>query len=88
MLALKNTMIGLVTSTKMQKTIGITVRRTGLNKKYGKTFGFTSKYLCHDEHEVCTEGDEVRVKEGRPLSKKKRWTVIEIVKKAKNIDDY
>jgi small subunit ribosomal protein S17 len=75
--------IGKVTSNKMQKTITVAVDRQEKHTKYGKFMNSTTKFTVHDENNECGIGDTVRIMETRPLSKKKRWRLVEIIEKAK-----
>lgn len=75
--------IGTVTSSKMDKTIVVAVVRSVKHPKYGKYFKKTKKYTAHDENNQCGENDIVRIMETRPMSKTKRWRLVEIVEKAK-----
>jgi small subunit ribosomal protein S17 len=75
--------IGTVTSNKMDKTIVVAVVRNVKHPKYGKYFKKTKKFAAHDENNECAENDIVRIMETRPLSKSKRWRLVEIVEKAK-----
>ena len=79
---LRKVMIGTVTSNKMDKTVVVAVQTSGSQKVYGKTVKRTYKLKAHDEENVCQMGDKVKVMETRPLSKDKRWRVVEIVEKA------
>ena len=74
---------GLVTSNKMDKTIVISVERRLKHPKYGKFLKRTPKLMAHDEKNDCNIGDKVRVMETRPLSKSKRWRLVEIIERAK-----
>ena len=74
---------GLVTSNKMDKTIVISVERRLKHPKYGKFLKRTTKMMAHDEKNDCNIGDKVRVMETRPLSKSKRWRLVEIIERAK-----
>ena len=74
---------GLVTSNKMDKTIVVSVERRLKNAKYGKFLKRTTKLMAHDEKNDCNIGDKVRVMETRPLSKSKRWRLVEIIERAK-----
>ncbi|MBO2524522.1 MAG: 30S ribosomal protein S17 [Bacteroidales bacterium] len=74
---------GLVTSNKMDKTIVISVERRLKHPKYGKFLKRTTKLMAHDEKNDCNIGDKVRVMETRPLSKSKRWRLVEIIERAK-----
>jgi small subunit ribosomal protein S17 len=75
--------IGKVVSNKMQKTITVTVDRKVKHPIYGKFVNRTTKFKAHDETNSAGIGDTVRIMETRPLSKEKRWRLIEIVEKAK-----
>ena len=79
---LRKTMTGVVTSDKMDKTVVIAVVQNEMDKTYGKIKKRTSKLKAHDENNECKVGDKVKVMETRPLSKDKRWRVVEIVEKA------
>ena len=74
---------GLVTSNKMDKTIVVSVERRLKHAKYGKFLKRTTKLMAHDEKNDCNIGDKVRVMETRPLSKSKRWRLVEIIERAK-----
>lgn len=80
---LRKTRTGLVISNKMDKTITIAVERKLKHPVYGKYIKKTIKLHAHDAENVCNEGDVVKVMETRPLSKSKRWRLIEILEKAK-----
>jgi small subunit ribosomal protein S17 len=75
-------LVGRVTSNKMEKTVVVRVEHMKRHRLYGKVMRVYKKYKAHDEQSQCREGDLVRIEEGRPLSKEKRWTVIEILKQA------
>jgi small subunit ribosomal protein S17 len=75
--------IGKVVSNKMQKTIVVSVERKVMHPKYGKFIKMTSKFKAHDEKNECNLNDIVRLMETRPLSKDKRWRLVEIIEKAK-----
>ena len=79
---LRKTMTGVVTSDKMDKTVVIAVVQNEMDKTYGKIKKRTNKLKAHDENNECKVGDKVKVMETRPLSKDKRWRVVEIVEKA------
>ena len=79
---LRKTMIGVVTSDKMDKTVVVSVEEKVMDKNYGKIKKRTYKLKAHDEENTCKIGDKVKVMETRPLSKEKRWRVVEIVEKA------
>jgi small subunit ribosomal protein S17 len=74
---------GVVVSDKMDKTITVAVERRTQHPEYRRVIKKTKKYKAHDEENVCSEGDEVRIMETRPLSKTKRWRLVEIIKRAK-----
>jgi small subunit ribosomal protein S17 len=71
--------IGLVVSDKMQKTVVVAVENRVPHDKYGKIMVRTTRYKVHDEDDECNVGDRVRIRETRPLSKTKRWTVTDIL---------
>lgn len=79
---LRKVMVGTVVSNKMDKTVVVAVETNVKHDVYGKIVKRTYKLKAHDEENVCQIGDEVRVMETRPLSKDKRWRVIEVTKKA------
>ena len=80
---LRKTRIGVVSSNKMTKTITVEVERKVKHPIYGKFVKKTSKFHAHDEKNECTIGDVVKIMETRPLSKTKRWRLVEVVEKAK-----
>lgn len=80
---LRKTRTGVVTSNKMAKTITVAVERKVKHPIYGKFVKKTTKFHAHDEKNECTIGDTVRIMETRPLSKTKRWRLVEVVEKAK-----
>lgn len=75
--------IGVVVSDKMQKTIVVKVERNEKHPMYGKVVKKYSKFVAHDENEEAHIGDTVRIMETRPLSKTKRWRLVEIIERAK-----
>ena len=79
---LRKVMIGTVTSNKMDKTIVVSVETSVKHPIYGKVVKRTYKLKAHDEENTCQIGDKVKVMETRPLSKDKRWRVVEILEKA------
>ena len=79
---LRKTMIGTVKSNKMDKTVVVAVERNVKRSVYGKIVKKTYTLKAHDENNSCGIGDKVKVMETRPLSKDKRWRVVEIVEKA------
>ena len=80
---LRKERIGQVVSNKMQKSITVAVRRKEKHPIYGKFVNKTTKFTAHDEKDECGIGDTVRIMETRPLSKQKRWRLVEIIEKAK-----
>ena len=80
---LRKTRIGIVSSDKMEKTITVTVKYKEKHPIYGKFVNKTKKYHAHDEKNECQVGDKVLLMETRPLSKTKRWRLVEILEKAK-----
>jgi len=74
--------VGIVVSTKMDKTITVNVRRQMKHPMYSKYLERSTKMLVHDEDETAAEGDIVRIIETRPLSKRKRWRLDEIIERA------
>jgi small subunit ribosomal protein S17 len=83
-MSLENKMIrnGVVVSNKADKTVVVKVERKFQHPLYKRTVKASKKYMAHDETNVCQIGDEVRIAESRPLSKRKRWIVLEVVQKA------
>ena len=79
---LRKTMIGKVVSDKMDKTVVVAVNINKMDKMYGKIKRTTYKLKAHDSENKCQVGDTVKVMETRPLSKDKRWRVVEITEKA------
>ncbi len=79
---LRKVMIGTVTSNKMDKTIVVSVETSVKHPIYGKIVKRTYKLKAHDEENQCQIGDRVKVMETRPLSKDKRWRLLEVVEKA------
>ena len=80
---LRKMRIGVVTSDKMDKTITVAVERKVKHPIYGKFVKKTTKFHAHDEKQECAIGDVVKIMETRPLSKTKRWRLVEVVEKAK-----
>ena len=80
---LRKTRIGFVVSNKMDKTITVAIERKVPHPIYKKYFKKTTKLMAHDEKQECGLGDKVKIMETRPLSKNKRWRLVEIVEKAK-----
>ena len=79
----RKTRVGMVVSDKMDKTIVVAVLETYAHPLYKKTVRRTYKLKAHDENNACSIGDRVKVMETRPLSKDKRWRLVEIIEKAK-----
>ena len=79
----RKTRVGKVVSDKMDKTVVVIVEDRVAHKTYKKIIGRTYRLKAHDENNECGVGDRVRVMETRPLSKDKRWRVVEIIEKAK-----
>ena len=77
--------VGVVVSTKMDKTIVVEVEKTITHRLYHRYQKRTSKFYAHDEANACSVGDRVRLVATRPLSKLKRWSVAEVLKKAGEI---
>ena len=80
---LRKTRVGLVVSNKMDKTIVVAVQDNVKHPIYGKIIKRTLKVHAHDENNECSIGDKVEVMETRPLSKTKRWRLVQIIEKAK-----
>ncbi len=74
--------IGMVSSNKMQKTIVVTVDRKIMHPLYKKVIRKSKRFLVHDERGECQPGDMVRIEETRPLSRRKRWRVVQVISKA------
>jgi len=73
--------VGVVTSDKAQKTVTVTVERRKSHPLYGKAVRWTKRYHAHDENDEYRVGDVVRIQETRPLSKTKRWRVVELIER-------
>ncbi|MBQ2775766.1 MAG: 30S ribosomal protein S17 [Clostridia bacterium] len=80
---LRKTRVGIVTSDKMEKTVVVSVKDKVRHPLYKKIINRTFKLKAHDEENICGIGDKVLVMETRPMSKDKRWRVVEIIEKAK-----
>ena len=74
---------GTVTSNKMNKSVVVKVETKVMHPKYGKFVKHSTKFMAHDEKQECGIGDTVKIMETRPLSKQKRWRLVEIIEKAK-----
>ena len=81
--ALRKTRVGTVVSNKMDKTIVVAIHSKEKHPLYGKTVNKTTKLKAHDEGNICDIGDKVEIMETRPLSKDKRWRLVEIIEKVK-----
>lgn len=77
--------VGLVVSDKMDKTVVVAVENRAPHPKYRKIMVRTKRYKAHDEENKCRVGDRVRIQETRPLSRTKRWTVVDILEDAANV---
>ncbi len=82
----RKTMIGTVVSNKMQKTLVVVVEKIHRHPLYGKTMKKVVRYKVHDETNQCAIGDMVKIIESRPISREKRWRVMEIVKKGEVVE--
>ena len=80
---LRKERIGVVVSNEMQKSIVVEIERREKHPIYGKFIKKTNRFMAHDEKEECNIGDTVRIMETRPLSKRKRWRLVEIIERAK-----
>ena len=80
---LRKTRVGIVSSNKMDKTIVVKVERKIKHPLYGKFLKKTTSFHAHDEKNECSIGDTVKIMESRPLSKTKRWRLVEVVEKVK-----
>ncbi len=80
---MRKTAVGRVVSNKMDKTVVVAISDSVKHPLYGKVIKRTVKHKAHDENNECSVGDRVRIMETRPLSKDKRWRLVEIIEKAK-----
>lgn len=80
---LRKTRVGIVSSNKMDKTITVKVERKIKHPLYGKFLKKTTSFHAHDEKNECSIGDTVKIMESRPMSKTKRWRLVEVVEKVK-----
>ena len=80
---MRKSRIGVVSSNKMDKTITVNVERKVKHPLYGKFLKKTTRFHAHDEKNECSIGDTVKIMETRPLSKTKRWRLVEVVEKVK-----
>ncbi len=79
---LKRKLVGTVVSNRMDKTIVVLVERLTKHPVYGKFVRKRSKYMAHDPQNACRMGDKVKIVESRPLSKRKRWQIVEVMEKS------
>jgi small subunit ribosomal protein S17 len=82
----RKTLMGLVVSNKMDKTVVVKVERKFIHPKFKKVVKSTAKYSAHDEKNECCPGDFISIRETRPLSKTKRWRLMEIITKGEEAD--
>ena len=80
---LRKERIGVVVSNKMDKSITVAIKRKEKHPIYGKFVNKTKNFVAHDDANSCNAGDTVRIAETRPLSKTKRWRLVEIIERAK-----
>ena len=80
---LRKERIGVVVSNKMDKSVTVAIKRKEKHPIYGKFVNKTTKFTAQDDTNTCNEGDTVRIMETRPLSKTKRWRLVEIIERAK-----
>ncbi len=80
---LRKERVGIIASNKMDKTVVVSVERRVKHPKYGKFITFSKKFHAHDDENACNPGDTVRIMETRPMSKTKKWRVVEIIERAK-----
>ncbi len=85
-IAKRKVMEGLVVSDKMAKTVVVAVETRKVHPLYKKAIRYTKKYKAHDENRACKIGDRVRIVETRPLSREKRWRVVEILSSKGTVD--
>ncbi len=78
-------LIGTVVSDKMDKSVVVMVERTYIHPLYKKPVRKRKKFMAHDEKNECRVGDRVRIRESRPLSRRKRWVVVDIIERAKGV---
>jgi small subunit ribosomal protein S17 len=81
--SIRKSRIGLVVSNKTDKTITVDIERKLRHPIYGKFVKKNTKFMAHDEENECQIGDTVRIEESRPLSRRKRWRLVEIIERAK-----
>lgn len=80
---LRKTRVGVVTSNSMQKSITVSVERRVKHPMYAKIINRSKKFTAHDEENTCNVGDRVKIMETKPISKNKKWRLVEILEKAK-----
>jgi small subunit ribosomal protein S17 len=80
---LRKERVGVVVSNKMEKSVVVAVKRKVKHPIYGKFVNKTTKFVAHDETNTCNEGDTIKIMETRPLSKTKRWRLVEIIERVK-----
>lgn len=80
--SMRKTRTGVVVSDKMEKTIVVAVENYAKHPVYNKVMKKNKKYKAHDEENICKAGDKVKIMETRPMSKDKRWRVVEVIEKA------
>jgi len=80
---IRKSRVGIVVSDKMDKTIVVKIERKAKHPLYGKTVKITKKYKAHDEESVAKVGDKVLITETRPLSRDKRWRLVQVIEAAK-----
>ena len=84
-MAEKSEKVGVVVSNKMQKSIVVAVEWQVRDQMYGKTMRRTSKFMVHDEQQTAGIGDQVAIIETRPMSRRKRWSLVRVVRKAAEV---
>ena len=82
----RKTRTGIVMSNAMDKSVTVQVERTVKDPDFGKYLRRRKKYMAHDEKNECNKGDTVMIRECRPLSKRKRWRVVEIIERASGVE--
>ena len=80
---LRKTRVGVVISNKMDKSITVSIERKIQHPIYGKSLKRSKKFVAHDEENTCNAGDTVRIMETRPMSKRKKWRLVEVIERAK-----
>ena len=82
---LRKERVGLVSSSSMDKSIVVSVERRVKHPRYGKFVKMTSKFVAHDEKNICNVGDLVSIMETRPISKRKCWRLVKVIEKVKSV---